>query len=188
MPGAWRTATRLPFQTGELTVWLTPRSVAYGGRVEPIRHTLILRCTPERAFSLFTEDMGTWWPVEAYSRAVSEFAGEGVVVDRLEFQARNGGWILEHMSDGRTLPWAEVIAWDPPHRVVLAWRPHSLPEPPTELEVMFAVHGDGTLVEVEHRGWELLSDGFREEMYEIYVRGWITTLERFAATADGDES
>ena len=153
-------------------------------RTEPIRRTVTVRCPPERAFDLFTEEMGTWWPVESYSRAVSEFAGTGVEVDRLEFQARGGGSILEHMSDGRTLPWAEVIAWDPPHRVVLAWRPHSMPEPPTELEVTFAADGDGTLVEVEHRGWEQLSDGFRDALYDVYDRGWTSTLELFAAVAD----
>jgi uncharacterized protein YndB with AHSA1/START domain len=153
--------------------------------VEPIRRTVTLRCAPERAFELFTERMGAWWPVEAYSRAVSEFAAEGVEVERLEFQARGGGSILEHMSDGRTVPWGEVIAWDPPEGVVMAWRPHSLPEPPTEVEVTFTAQADGTLVKLEHRGWEQLSDGFREEMYDIYARGWITTLERFASVADG---
>ncbi len=107
------------------------------GAVEPIRGTVTVRIDPARAFELFTEHMGSWWPVDAYSRAVSEFEGEGIEVTRLEFQARTGGSILEHTSDGRTLPWGEVIAWHPPHRVVMAWHPHSLPEPPTELEVTF---------------------------------------------------
>src|SRR5438094_695616 len=112
---------------------------------EPIRQSLTVRCDPERAFSVFTEGMGSWWPVESYSRAVSEFAQEGVKVVELEFQARPGGSILEHLSDGRVLPWAEVIRWEPPLRVAMAWRPHSLPEPPTEVDVTFTPRGDGTL-------------------------------------------
>jgi hypothetical protein len=153
-------------------------------QVAPIRHTVTVRSDPERAFDLFTERMGTWWPVDAYSRAVSEFENENIEVERLEFQARMGGSILEHTSDGRVLPWAEVIAWHPPHSVLMAWRPHSRPEPPTELEVTFTAREGGTLVELEHRGWERLSDDFREEMYDIYARGWITTLGCFAAAAD----
>jgi uncharacterized protein YndB with AHSA1/START domain len=153
-------------------------------QVEPIRQTVTVRSDPERAFAIFTEQMGTWWPLDAYSRAVSEFEDEDVQVARLEFQPHHGGSILEHLSDGRILPWAEVIAWDPPHRVLMAWRPHSMPEPPTEVEVTFTAREDGTLVELEHRGWERLSEDFRAGLYEIYARGWITTLGRFVAAAD----
>jgi uncharacterized protein YndB with AHSA1/START domain len=130
--------------------------------------------------------MGAWWPLESYSRAVSEFAHEDVAAEKLEFQARAGGSVLEHLSDGRVLPWAEVIDWRPPHRVVLAWRPHSSPEPPTELDVTFAGRDGDTLIEVEHRGWERLSASFRATLYEVYQRGWITTLERLVAFANRD--
>jgi uncharacterized protein YndB with AHSA1/START domain len=147
---------------------------------QPIRAKVTVPTDPERAFELFTNKMGTWWPVESYSRAVSEFEHEDVEGAELEFQARMGGSILERMTDGRVLPWAEVIAWQPPQRVVLSWRPHSLPEPPTELEVTFAARADGTSVEVEHRGWERLSEEFRTSLYEIYARGWPFTLRCFA--------
>jgi uncharacterized protein YndB with AHSA1/START domain len=169
-----------------------PRGQQGGGapagktQAQTIRETVTVRSNRERAFDLFTNQMGTWWPIESYSRAVSEFEHEDVTVLRLEFQARMGGSILEHMSDGRILPWAEVIAWHPPHRVVLAWRPHSSPEPPTEVEVTFVAHEDGTVVEVEHRGWQRLSEGFREALYDVYARGWLTTLGCFAAAADRD--
>lgn len=154
--------------------------------VEPIREIVTVHCPPDRAFELFTEHMGTWWPVEAYSRKVSELEGEDVEVERLEFQARLGGSVLEHLSDGRVLPWALVTGWDPPDSVVLAWRPHSSPEPPTELEVTFTIRDGGTLVGLEHRGWERLSEDFRQGLYETYARGWITTLGCFAAASDRD--
>jgi uncharacterized protein YndB with AHSA1/START domain len=150
----------------------------------PIRETVTVRVDPEPTFELFTAGMGDWWPVEGYSRAVSELADDHVSVTRLEFQPRLGGAILEHVSDGRVLPWGEVVGWDPPRRVVMAWRPHALPEPPTELEVTFTASPDGTVVQVEHRGWERLSDGFRAQMYDIYARGWPFTLGRFAEAAN----
>jgi uncharacterized protein YndB with AHSA1/START domain len=153
--------------------------------VGPIRQGVTVRTGPERAFDLFTERMGTWWPLDAYSRSVNEFAGEVGVV-RLEFQARMGGSILEHLEDGRVLPWGEVTAWEPPRRVVMAWSPHSMPEPPTEVEVTFTAREPDTLVELEHRGWEQLSEGFRTILYDTYVRGWITTLGLFAEAADRD--
>ena len=148
-----------------------------------IHRTVRVPAEPARAFRLFTEGMGTWWPLDAYSRAVAELAEQDVRAEWLEFQARPGGAVLEHLSDGTVLPWAEVTAWDPPARVQMAWRPHSMPEPPTEVEVSFAAEAGGTRVELEHRGWDALSDGFRESLHEIYGRGWPTTLDLFAAAA-----
>ena len=48
----------------------------------------------------------------------------------------------------------------------------------------FSAGPHGTVVEVEHRGWERLSEGFRAQMHEIYVRGWLSTLGRYAQAAD----
>ena len=151
----------------------------------PIRSSVSVLTTPERAFRRFTEEMGTWWPVATHSRAAMEFEDDDVTVDRIEFQPRAGGSVLEHLSDGRVVPWAEVLVWEPPHRFVMAWKPHDRPVPPTEVEVTFTVQGSGTLVELEHRGWELLADDV-EAPRAGYADGWITTLERFARAVEGD--
>src|SRR5213593_4176205 len=93
-------------QDAETTAHPDPPSAVAGtddprlAAVEPIRQTVAVRCPPDRAFDLFTEGMGAWWPVESYSRAVSEFKDDGVAVTCLEFQPRMGGAILEHLSDG----------------------------------------------------------------------------------------
>lgn len=127
--------------------------------------------------------MGAWWPVEQFSRAASDFEGEDVKVERIEFQARVGGQVLEHMSNGQTLPWGEVLLWEPPSRFVLAWKPSFSDRPPTDVEVRFTQQGDGTLVELEHRGWERLGPEFAE-LHGSYETGWNTTLERFRAAAE----
>jgi activator of Hsp90 ATPase-like protein len=150
----------------------------------PIRETVTVRLEPVNAFALFTEGMGTWWPLEDYSRAFAELSGTGVIATGLDFEPRLGGVITELLSDGQALPWAEVTLWEPPNRVVMDWHPHAQPEPPTELDVTFAARGDRSLVMVEHRGWERLSPAFRDALYEVYVRGWVTTLRWFAETAD----
>ena len=151
--------------------------------VEPITRSVTVRRDVEQAFRIFTEEIGTWWPVGAYSRAASDFEGEDVKVERLEFQTRAGGQVLEHLSNGRTLPWADVLAWDPPRRFVLAWHPTFSERPPTEVEVRFTPGGDGTLVELEHRGWERLGPEV-DSLKSGYAAGWITTLERFRAAAE----
>ena len=150
---------------------------------EPILRSVTVSCDPERAFRLFTEEMGSWWPVETHSRAASDFEGQDVHVERVEFQTRAGGQVLEHMSDGQTLPWGEVIVWEPPTRFVLAWHPSFAERPPTELEVRFTQRDVETLVELEHRGWERLGAGFAE-LYGDYAAGWGTTLERFWTAAE----
>ena len=146
--------------------------------LEPIRRSVTVGCPPERAFRLFTEEIGAWWPVEVHSRAVDDFEGRGIEVERIEFQGRVGGRVLEHMSDGQILPWAEVLEWEPPARFVLSWHPSFSARPPTEVEVRFSATGAGTLVELEHRGWETLGS-VAAEIRGGYAGGWIPTLERF---------
>jgi uncharacterized protein YndB with AHSA1/START domain len=103
--------------------------------------------------------------------------------ESIEFQGRVGGQVLEHMSDGRALPWAEILVWEPPHRFVMAWRPHSRPQPPTDVEVTFSAVAGGTEVVLEHRGWERLTEDYAE-LYASYGGGWIGTLGHFAEAAN----
>ena len=146
--------------------------------IEPIRAAVTVRAAPALAFELFTGRLDTWWPLERFSRSADDFEGEGVKVERIEFQGRAGGAVLEHLSNGQVLPWAEVLVWEPPSRLVLAWKPNATPLPPTELEVRFTPGGEGTLVELEHRGWERLGE-VAEEARSGYGTGWVGVLALF---------
>ena len=145
---------------------------------EPIRRSVTVRCDQERAFRVFTEEIGTWWPVETHSRAVSDFEDEDLKVERVEFQTFVGGQVLEHISNGQTLPWGEVRAWDPPTSFALAWKPTFSERPPTVVEVHFTPRGQDTLVELEHRDWGRLGEEV-QVLRADYAEGWILTLERF---------
>lgn len=149
--------------------------------LEPIRAQTTVRLDPARAFELFTERIDAWWPLERHSRAVDQF--ENVKAERVEFQPFVGGHVLEHMSNGETLPWGEVLAWEPPARFVLAWKPNSNERPPTEVEVTFTAQAGGTLVELEHRGWERVRE-VAAEAKPGYAAGWERTLGRFAEAAE----
>jgi uncharacterized protein YndB with AHSA1/START domain len=152
------------------------------GIFEPIRRSVRVERTQEEAFELFTEHIGEWWPTEKISRTADEEFGEGVKLERVVFEPKQGGRVFEVTSDGREASWAEVLVYEPPHRIVLAWKPNDSDRPPTEVEVRFEPDEGGTRVELEHRGWERLGD-LAEKARQGYSDGWRTPLERFVAAA-----
>ena len=124
----------------------------------------------DEAFALFAERVGMWWPVDTHSIG-------GAEVDVI-FERRTGGRLYERRPDGRTDEWATVVAYDPPHRIVLEWKV-GLDQPPyTEVEVLFTAAGAGTRVELEHRGWERLGERAPESAAS-YDTGWTYVLGRY---------
>jgi uncharacterized protein YndB with AHSA1/START domain len=151
--------------------------------IAPVVREVRVRRNTTDAFRIFTEEIGAWWPVGSHSRAADEELPMPAVSAAIE--PRAGGRIYEIRADGVTADWGLVVAWEPPDRLVLAWRPNASDRPYTEVEVTFEADGDTTHVRLEHRGWEQLGElGVRAA--EGYRTGWIPVLERFAAHADAD--
>jgi Activator of Hsp90 ATPase homolog 1-like protein len=146
--------------------------------VEPITRTVIVRSSVERAFEVFSERMGAWWPLETHSVAVDQGLDQRAVT--LKVGARQGGRIEEVLEDGSTLSWGGIEAWEPPNRVVIWWKPNELPTPPTMVEVRFTAEGEMTRVDVEHRGWERLGEA-AADIYPLYSSegGWTLVLGRY---------
>jgi uncharacterized protein YndB with AHSA1/START domain len=141
-----------------------------------VRKSLTVAAPPERAFEVFTARIGTWWPLDTHS------IGEARARDAV-LEGREGGAMYEVMEGGETAPWATVLAWEPPSRLVLSW--HVNPEvPATEVEVRFTPEGDGTRVVLEHRGWERLGER-AEAARDGYDGGWDFVLGRFVEGAGG---
>ena len=149
--------------------------------IEPIRASVTVDCAQERAFRTFTERMDTWWPLEVHSIAVDDRDG-AVKAEAVVVEGREGGRIYEVMSDGAEGSWGTILAWEPPSRVVIAWKPNTSDNPPTELEITFSPRGERTRVDLEHRGWERLGD-LAEAARAGYGEGWTRTLERYAGVA-----
>ena len=82
-------------------------------------------------------------------------------------------------TEGEKGHWATVTAWEPPGRLVLAWNVLQAESVATEVEVRFVADGDGTRVELEHRGWEALAEGGAEKR-SSYDTGWDFVLGRYA--------
>ncbi|MGH8959258.1 MAG: SRPBCC domain-containing protein [Acidimicrobiia bacterium] len=143
-------------------------------QLEPVRKTVTVNTSIEHAFTVFTERVGEWWPVKSHS--VHE---EGAISAGME--TREGGAIFEVWQEGREV-WGEITTWDPPHRLVFTWHPGLELAETTEVEVRFASRGNLTVVELEHRGWEVRGER-AAEVRDGYDTGWIKILDRFAATA-----
>lgn len=151
---------------------------------QPVIRSVEVELPLAEAFELFTLGMTSWWPLKTHSIAADTFEGR-VKANSVRFEACLGGRVLENLSNGTSLPWGEVIAWEPPTRFVMTWKPNLEPGPPTEVEVRFSsTTQGGTLVLLEHRAWERLGD-VGPARRSGYDAGWARVLGHFhrAATA-----
>jgi uncharacterized protein YndB with AHSA1/START domain len=144
--------------------------------IEAVRKTVTVDCTVEEAFRVFTTGAMSWWPVESHSIA-------GEKVERIVFEGREGGDVYEVSADGDVGHWATVVTWEPPNRLVLEWNILRREPVPTELEVRFLPEGEGTRVELEHRGWEAVTEE-AEAKRESYDTGWSHVLGAYQRGAE----
>jgi uncharacterized protein YndB with AHSA1/START domain len=133
-----------------------------------ITKTITVDASVDTAFKTFTREISSWWPTGSH-RVFEE--GSSVV-----FEEQVGGRVYERAPDGEEADWADVLVWEPPHRLVLRWRVNPK-RAPTEVEVRFVSEGEGTRVDLEHRGWD------DAEGRTSYFTGWDPVLERFAQAA-----
>lgn len=150
-------------------------------KAAPIRKTLTVRATPETAFAVFTDGFDRWWP-RAMHVGRSPLARAGI-------EPRVGGRWYGVGEDGTEDAWGDVLAWEPPRRLVLAWRINASfacdPTVHSEVEVTFTALEPGvTRVDFEHRQLENLG-GDAEALRERMDGGWGGILQAFAATAEG---
>ena len=140
-----------------------------------LRSALVARPLDE-AFAVFTRQIGAWWPLPTHGIFGAEAGALGF----------EEGHLVERAVDGRTSVWGEVLAWEPPHRIVLTWHPGQEADQASEVEVRFtASEGGGTRVELEHRGWERFGpDALRRRHGYVGPGAWGHVLDHFAGLAD----
>jgi len=149
-----------------------------------VRESIVVEAPVERAFTVFTEDIGSWWPPEHHILE-AELA-------EMVFEPRAGGHVYDRGVDGSECRWARVLAYEPPNRVVfswdidLRWQIEADPDRTSEVEVRFIPEGaDRTRVELEHRNIDRHGDGW-ERMRDAVGSpdGWLIGLERLAQRLD----
>src|SRR5260221_9873490 len=80
----------------------------------PVRKSIVVRASQARAFEVFTARFSAWWPASHHIGAAP------YKTSVLEPQV--GGRWYEIGEDGAECEWGEVLAWEPPARLILAWR------------------------------------------------------------------
>ncbi|MER8547341.1 SRPBCC family protein [Mesorhizobium sp. M0684] len=149
----------------------------------PVRKSVTVEVPLDKAFDVFTTGFGRWWPA---SHSIGKSALTTAVIE-----PKAGGRWYEIGEDGSQCDWGEVLAWDPPSRLTLAWRIGAGwrydPALLTEVEIRFVALGENaTRVELEHRLLENMGET-AEAMREAFESegGWSGLLDRYAAEAKG---
>jgi uncharacterized protein YndB with AHSA1/START domain len=144
------------------------------------RRSITVKAPPQRAFDVFTAGFSSWWPME------SHHIGKTMATDVI-MEPFNGGRWFERDADGNECNWGFVTEFEPPHRVLLAWHLNPDwgydpdPEKATEVEVTFTAVEDGTLVELEHRGFEKHGEtGVKMRDAVSAPGGWTDLLEMYS--------
>lgn len=155
------------------------------GAVDPntIQKVVNVNAPQTVAWRVFTEKMGSWWPLAYYK------IGKANAVDAI-IEPHVGGRWYERGDDGSSCQWGSVLEWEPPSRLLLSWDINADwqydPALKTEIEVRFIPEdAHRTRVELEHRHLERYGKR-RDEMRRIYdTEGdWGRLLEQFARTAE----
>ncbi len=110
--------------------------------VPPVVKAVTVRCPPARAFVLFAEHFGRWWPLSRVHTGPdpADCAIEPCV----------GGRVFERAADGRETPWGTVLVYDPPHRLAFSWIVELSPGQEQLVEIRFTPEDGGTRVELTH--------------------------------------
>jgi uncharacterized protein YndB with AHSA1/START domain len=119
---------------------------------------LRVKASPERAFQAFVEEIGAWWRPSPLFETTPR---PGRLSFELPQDGRGeGGRLIETREGGKVFEIGQIRVWEPPTRLVFAWRQANFPlDLHTEVEVGFEAVGDETRVSVEHRGFDQVPAG-----------------------------
>jgi len=149
----------------------------------PVKKSITVKASVERAFKVFTEGFDTWWP------RAHHIGKKALVKAVIELGA--GGRCFGREADGTECDWGRVLVWEPPNRFVLAWHidPKWQYEPDpakaSEVEIRFTPEAGGvTRVDLEHRYFERHGEGAGIVRKGVDgPMGWGDLLQLYARTA-----
>ena len=149
----------------------------------PVRKTISVKASVERAFTVFTTGFDSWWP---RSHKLTQADLDVAIVE-----GKVGGRCYQRAVDGSECDWGKVTAWEPPRRIVVAWQldarwqydpdlTHA-----SEVEVTFTAEDGGTRVVLEHRHFERHgASGSQVQAGVGSEGGWGSLLNLFRARAE----
>lgn len=156
-------------------------STASEGRTS-LHASVIVEVPAEYAFRVFTERFDEVKPHEHNLLPVP--------IERTVLEPRVGGAVYDIGIDGSSCTWARVLAYDPPHRLVIRWdiTPQWQIEPDpartSEVEIRFIAEApERTRVELEHRLLDRHGPGWEVFTSLETGNGWPLYLDRFRSAA-----
>lgn len=147
----------------------------------PISHAVEVDAPPQLAFDLFTQRLGSWWPI-AYTFFGPDFADAAI-------DPTPGGRWFERNLQGQEVAWGEVRVYEPPHRLGLTFaigadRKPTSPAHASQVEVRFDAVNSGTRVEVRHWHFEHHGDDAQAMRAGMdSAQGWPTILAELRRAA-----
>jgi uncharacterized protein YndB with AHSA1/START domain len=147
--------------------------------IAPVRKSLVVKASPQRAFEVFTSGVDRWWPK-------THGIGSGPVRRSVIEPFVGGRWYTEH-EDGSEAVVGHVRAWQPgalftvSWEISSAWKPDARIALASEVEVRFTAEADGqTRVDLEHRDFERMGDPDGQAMRGAVDNGWPGLLAAYA--------
>ena len=145
-----------------------------------IQTSIVVEAPIEQAFSVFTEDIGTWFP--------PEYNLLDVDIEKRVFETHVGGHVYDIGTDGSECHWARVLAYEPPNRVVFSWdlspqwQVETDHDKTSEIEVRFTSESpERTRVDLEHRNLERHGEGWEDQRDQLGSdSGWPGVMRRYA--------
>ena len=134
-----------------------------------IQKSVLLHCSPDEAFRLFTARISEWWPPTHRPSNDSESA--------LFLEQTGRFW--ERASDGREVELGRLLVWDEPNRLALDFFVGTNAAQPTALEVTFTSERDGTRVTIHHRAKPESEDLWNRRV-PVFERSWSAVLAALA--------
>ncbi|HEX4151458.1 MAG TPA: SRPBCC family protein [Steroidobacteraceae bacterium] len=161
-----------------------PDAVRLASVGSEVRKTLLLNCSQERAFRVFTERMGRWWPA-------THHVGD-VPFKEILIEPRAGGRWYEINAKGAEGLWGHVLGWEPPRRLILSWHLDAKWQfnadlaRASEIDVRFeSLAPDQTRIDWLHRAIERHGEGY-EGLRNLLDQGWVGILAEYAKLAEGE--
>lgn len=146
-------------------------------KLEPVKLSIDLACSPDHAFDTYTAQMGAWWPLDTH-------AVETDKATTCILEPRESGRIYEVTSEGTEHLWGTVLECVRPGLLVHTWHPGGDPEKSTKVQIRFESHGDGCRMTLVHEGFEVLGER-GPIVRDNYVPGWKFVMgEHFKARAE----
>ena len=130
-----------------------------------IEKSILLRCSSDEAFQLFTARISEWWPKTHRLTKDPES----------ELFLESTGRFWERSRDGREIELGRVSAWEPPHRLALDFYIGTNVAQPTALEVTFTSENEGTRVTIHHRA-KPESEDLWTLRAPVFERSWEAVL------------